>query len=296
MERDRKKTGEELRNFDNPSCGLYNSTQRKVLTSRHLKIGKINYANLFPIFYTLEKTADCSMYEFVEGVPSLVNRLLRDGEIDISPSSSIEYLRHKNNYSFFEGHSISSFGPVGSILLFSRRTIETLDGLTILTSSQSESSVALLDIILKKFYELTCPLESSGSPLSKALENHSAYLLIGDDALREALRWPKLYIYDLGDIWYKQTGLPFVFALWIARKEYCASEPLFCERFKKDLDVAKTQALNSLRTIAGESPLLTILSEDEIASYWQGISYDLADTHKKGLDLFRKYAEEMKLI
>lgn len=262
---------------------------------RHLRIGKINYANLFPIFYTLEKSADCSAYEFIEGVPSVVNKLLREGKIDISPSSSIEYLRHKDKYVIFEGHSISSLGPVGSILLFSRRTMETLDGLTILTSSQSETSVALLNIILKRFFGFTCPLKSSGEPLSQALESHSAYLLIGDDALREALRWPKLYIYDLGDLWYKQTGLPFVFALWIARKGFCTNEPLLCERFKKDLDAAKTQALKNLKTIAGESSLLTVLSEDEIVSYWQAISYDLIDKHKKGLELFWKYAEELKL-
>ncbi len=266
------------------------------MTSHRLRIGKINYANLFPIFYALEKTADCSAYEFVEGVPSAVNGLLRDGEIDISPSSSIEYLRHRDNYTILDGHSISSFGAVGSILLFSRRTIETLDGLTILTSSQSETSVALLNIILRKFYGLACQLKSSGEPLSKALETHSAYLLIGDDALREALRRPKLYIYDLGDIWYKQTEFPFVFALWIARKEYCSNEPLLCERFKKDLDAAKVQALKDLKPIAGKSPLLGILSENELVSYWQAISYDLADKHRKGLDLFGRYAEELKLI
>lgn len=266
------------------------------MTKGHLRIGRIRYANLSPIFYMLERSADCSAYEFVEGVPSVVNRLLREGDIDISPSSSIEYLRNEEKYTVLDGHSISSAGPIGSILLFSRRPIETLNGLIVLASSQSETSVALLDIVLNKFYDLDCPLKSTSEPLEKAIETHTAYLLIGDDALREALKWPKLYIYDLGDIWHKNTGLPFVFALWIARNAWSMEEPALFERFRKDLDAAKVGALKNLRTIAGESPLLSMLSEDEIVSYWKGISYDLDEEHKKGLELFQKYAEELKLI
>lgn len=266
------------------------------MTKGLLRIGRIRYSNLFPIFFMLEKNADCSAYEFVEGVPSVVNRLLREGEIDISPSSSIEYLRNRERYTVLDGHSISSAGPIGSILLFSRRPIETLDGLVVLASSQSETSVALLDIVLKKFYDLDCPLKSTSDPLEKTIETHTAYLLIGDDALREALRWPKLYIYDLGDIWHRNTGLPFVFALWIARNDWSIEEPALFERFRKDLDAAKGKAMKDLRTIAGESPLISMLSVDEIVSYWKGISYDLDEEHKKGLELFRKYAEELKLL
>lgn len=266
------------------------------MTKGQLKIGRIGYANLFPIFHMLQRHADCSVYEFVEGVPSVLNRLLRDGDIDISPSSSIEYLRNRKQYTLIDGHSISSAGPVGSILLFSKRPIETLKGLIVLASTQSETSVALLQIVLKKFYDLDCPVRSSSEPLQKALETHSAYLLIGDDALREALRWPKLYIYDLGDVWYRNTGLPFVFALWIARSDRCKEEPAAFEQFRKDLDMAKARAMKDLQTVARESRLRSVLSGDEIVAYWQGISYDLTQEHRKGLGLFRQYAEELKLL
>jgi chorismate dehydratase len=279
------------------------------LIKGHLRIGRIHYANLFPIFYMLEKTGDISEYDFIESVPSTLNRLLRHGEIDISPSSSVEYLRNEDKYTLLEGHSISSYGPVGSIFLFSMRPIETLDGLTILTTSQSETSIALLQITLKKFYAITCHLKSTDEPLCKGLESFPAYLLIGDDAMiaKKAVRSGALpvpgkdqnaspiMIYDLGDIWQRNTHLPFVFALWIARKDCCRANPLF-ERFKNGLDFAKIQALKNLRTIARESPLLPTLSEEEIVAYWKGISYDLTGEHKKGIELFKKYAEELNLI
>jgi len=90
------------------------------MPEQKLRIGKIPYANLFPIFYILENECDCSEYEFVEGVPSAVNRMLRMGEVDVSPSSSIEYLRHSDEYAIVENHSISSMATVGSIILLSR--------------------------------------------------------------------------------------------------------------------------------------------------------------------------------
>ena len=69
-----------------------------------------------------------------------------------------------------------------------------LDGHTVLTSSQSETSVALIRIVLNKFYKLNCRFETSGRPLTDALISETAYLLIGDEALMEAMKWPGLYI------------------------------------------------------------------------------------------------------
>ncbi|MBI4691370.1 MAG: menaquinone biosynthesis protein [Nitrospirae bacterium] len=270
-----------------------------------LKIGRFSYSNLFPIFYMLERECDCSMYEFIEGVPSSLNRMLRDGEVDISPSSSIEYLRRQNRYAFIEDISISSIGPVESIILFSKRPIEALDGLTVLTSSQSETSVALLEIIFKKFFKIKCNLRQADIclPISDSqLRDSAAYLLIGDDALitkNSKLKTQNsklVYTYDLGEIWYKHTGLPFTFALWIHRKEYCSEKPEMFEGFKNDLDRAKELARENLKKIASASPLRNILSEDELVSYWGKISYDFGDEHKKGLELFRKFSEELGLL
>lgn len=289
-----------------------------------LRIGRINYANMFPIFYMLEHESDCSAYSFIEGVPSELNRLLREGKIDISPSSSIEYLRHKDMYTILDGHSISSFGPIGSILLFSTRPLETLGGSTVLVSSQSETSVVLLDIILKKSYGAVCRLKASDAPLPQALASGHAYLLIGDNAMIENKKLAArgcqmpvaetsinrlqqinekyyrqrplisgLYVYDLGDIWFKMTGLPFVFALWVARKDCCAAHPTLIERFKIDLANSKAFALNNLELLAQRMPFQAILSIEEIIAYWRNISYDLNEEHKKGLELFKRYAEEL---
>lgn len=278
-----------------------------------LRIGKIPYANLFPIFYVLEKECDCSFYEFIEGVPSELNKMLRDGEIDVSPSSSIEYLKNPSLYQVIKGHSISSRGPIGSIFLFSEKNIDELNNSTVHVSSQSETSVALLDIIFRKFYGIQCKLQVLQSPENSGGE---ACLLIGDDALKYKARGNKqeaigkninkhtiypspiahrLLVYDLGEIWYEKTGLPFVFALWIARKKLfeCQRAKELLNKFVKDLDTAKEIALKKLIEIAQHSPMKKFMSEEEIISYWNNIDYELTPEHKKGLDLFNRYLKEL---
>lgn len=280
-----------------------------------LRIGRIPYANLFPIFYILEKEFDCSAYELVAGVPSRVNAMLREGMIDVSPSSSIEYLRNPAQYRLIEGHSISSKGPVGSIFLFSARPIEDLGGATVSVTSQSETSIALLDVILRKFYGAECALQVAENPETAGGE---AFLLIGDDALKyrqassverqaskdknnnslDARRTTlgALRAYDLGDIWYRHTGLPFVFALWIAGSDFggrddCRRELL--DAFIRDLDRAKVIALQRLPEIARRAPMRAFMSEAEIIDYWGKLDYELTAEHKKGLELFDRYLKEI---
>lgn len=250
----------------------------------------------------LQAECNCSEYEYIEGVPSILNRRLRCGEIDVSPSSSIEYLRQRNIYTLVEGHSISSEGPIGSIFLSSTQPIENLEGKNILTSSQSDTSVVLLEIILRKFYKTICSLKATDEPVDSVLDRADAYLSIGDDALKVSKSGKNIYIYDLGDVWYKNTGLPFVFALWIVRKDSAFKKAQLVRRFIYDLGKAKELALKNLGKIAQAlRPVLLShyslnLTEDELISYWKRISYDFDERHEKGLELFRKYSGELGLL
>ena len=85
-----------------------------------LKIGQIDYANCTPLFHVLREQFPCSGYEFVAGVPAELNRLLLSGEIDVCPSSSIEYAYHPELYTILPQLSISSIGAVASVLLWVR--------------------------------------------------------------------------------------------------------------------------------------------------------------------------------
>ncbi len=257
-----------------------------------LKIGKIPYLNLFPIYHLLQTRCDCSKYRFIEGVPSALNQMLREGKIDISPSSSIEYIRNPHLYELIEGHSISCSGCIDSILLFSKKPIEELHGSKIYVTSQSETSIALLKIVLNRFYKVDSHLVVTDRPESS---NGDAFFLIGDEALKTNKKFSEgsksFLVYDLGEIWAEHTELPFVFALWIARKEIYqdSSKKELLERFIRDLDDAKNAFKNGVLTIGQSASICDFMSEMELISYWNKISYDLNPTHKSALELFRHY-------
>ncbi len=273
-----------------------------------LRIGRIPYANLFPLFYYLDKRCDCSAYRFFRGVPSVLNTMLRQGKLDISPSSSIEYLRYKKHYQVLPGLSISSSGTVRSILLFSKFPLNELGGKTIALSSESDTSVVLLKIILREFLSIKCRFKTLiGRSIKKALSSNAAVLLIGDAAMREAkktvtrnlnsgpnssliTRHPSLYIYDLGELWFRHTGLPFVFALWIVKKKVLVHKKELIEKISLDLIDAKKFAAKKLPLIAGFAPQKKWFGEKDLVNYWKRISYDFTDRHMEGLRLFERYA------
>jgi len=268
------------------------------LKTGKLKIGRIPYANLFPIFHYLDTHCNNSEYTFIKGVPSKLNKMLRAGELDISPSSSIEFLKNKNRYRILPWHSISSTGQIKSILLFSSVPLDELGGKTIAVSSESDTSVAMLKIILKEFCSLECKFRKTDlRSVKNILSSYSAVLHIGDTAMIEAQKLSALspqpsalFTYDLGELWYKYTGLPFVFALWVVRKKALDEKTELIKKLSSDLINAKKYADQNLSLIAKEAPQRKWISENDLVHYWNIISYNFTDKHLEGLRLFEKYA------
>lgn len=277
-----------------------------------LRIGKISFLNLHPIFHVFEREFGAGPYDIIESYPSSLNRLLRDGSIDLSPSSSVVYLRGKDRFDYINGHSISSRGAVESILLFSRVPIESINGSEIYVTHQSETSTALLAVILRKFYKADCILKSTAAPFEEAIETHSAYMAIGDSALINGrmskiiedipacccklvtIEHQAFYLYDLGELWRRHTGLPFVFALWIFNKDVISQRKSLYDGFVHDLDRSRDIALRSFNEIAAASRLP--LPAGDAVTYWKRIEYGLPEDCLKGLDLFNEYLIELKLL
>ncbi len=261
-----------------------------------LRIGEISYLNCTPLFETLRGNFQDSGYSFVSGHPSDLNAKLRSGGIDICPSSSIEYARNPELYLILPELSISSIGPVWSVLLFSKLPIESLNGASIALTSESETSVALLKILLSQRYGFTnnyYRAEGSGVNL---LFGKDALLLIGDKALKSAVANSEGHVYDLGELWYEFTGLPFVFALWLLREDALRRSPEAVKLIHERVVASKLKAVESFAEIA------TTLKQNEwtnsgfLINYWKIISYDLTDSHAEGLKLFYSYAAKTGLI
>src|SRR5256884_8964590 len=189
-----------------------------------MRIGRIGYINCAPVYGAIDRgvVALPPGGELVTGTPAELNDLLVAGELDVSVISAIEYARHSKDLVLLPELAISCDGPVRSVALFSRRTVGQLDGRTVLLSASSRTSVALLELLCGDVWKIKPRFaEARAEPQdldALAALPHEAVLVIGDAALSLAARRTYAHRYDLGEEWERWTGLPFVFAVWAARR------------------------------------------------------------------------------
>jgi chorismate dehydratase len=250
-----------------------------------LTIGQIEYANCTPLFHVLREQFPSPEYRYVSGVPAELNRKLLAGEVQVCPSSSIEYACHPEQYRILPQLSISSDGPVASVLLFSPVPIEELNGRKILLSSESATSVNLLKILLAQRFNCACTYEVTQSAAFDREDESSALLLIGDAALRACVQDCSRIVYDLGELWHSWTGCPFVFALWLCRAEIAEEEEL--KKLARSLIQARDCVPLHLERIAACSKEVGWMGYDRLLAYWRNnISYNLNDRALAGLRLY----------
>lgn len=259
-----------------------------------LKLGHIIYSNCFPPHAGIITAEIPFPFEVTEGIPSQLNRMLRDGAVDVSPSSSIAYAMNPGQYLLFPALSITSRKEVMSIILQSRMPIEELNGKIVGLTTASATSVVLLKILLKLRYGLHPEYTTFDQGTNDPFGTADAMLFIGDHALRSRPTSNYPYLYDLGALWHDFTGLPFVFALWQIN-------------YKKDIDKdlgvlydilmkSKEYGLSRLPELARSSAGRFGLPVRLLVEYWNCFSYDLTDYEKDGLLAFYTCAAESGVI
>lgn len=252
-----------------------------------ITLGSIKFSNAWPISYfieTLNPNVACKY-----GAPSEINSWLSDGSVDAGMISMFEYAKNSDKYIILDELSISSKGAVKSIILFSKKKIEHLDGCTVALPNTSASSINLLKILLAE-YGYKVEYIMSPPNLDTMMERADAALLIGDDALYWRNYNSLLYQYDLGEEWYAQTGKPMVFAVGAIRRDFAINN-LKIANYIHDL------YLNSKKTGISNMEIITKRCVEEIGNdliYWEdyfkGLYYDLSFEFTDGMKKFIEMA------
>lgn len=252
------------------------------------RIGMVNYINTAPIYETWKQRAQPEQWQIVEAPPSTLNRMLAAGELDLGFVSSHEYCVRPELYRILDDLSISASGSVGSVFLFSRIDPGKLDGCPVLLSGQSQTSVFLVKIILEEFYRVR-PQYGVGDVDRQISEGTQALLAIGDQALRLIgdPRFP--YQLDLGAVWRRHTGLPFVFALCAVREEFCQRDPETLNRIHREFVRCAREGQENLEAICQVAAPRIPMHSDECYVYLRAIEYDLAAEKKLALERFFRY-------
>ncbi len=170
---------------------------------KQLRVASVGYINARPLVEGLHQHCDLSFE-----VPSDLVGRLRDGSADIALLPTIDLQREPNLVVLPVG-GIGCDGPTLTVRLFSR--VPLAEVTTLAVDPDSHTSVALSRIIFQKQYGFL--------PRYIDLRDAAAdtpRLLIGDKVVLDE---PKQFDHqlDLGGAWKQLTGLPFVFAVWVAR-------------------------------------------------------------------------------
>jgi chorismate dehydratase len=187
-----------------------------------VKVGAVSYLNTKPLIYALSTDPPLLGGEEIDlslAAPSRLADDLRAGSIDIGLIPIIEYLRagappNARRYRIIPDISISSHGAVLSIQLLSHVPIPAIRSVAL--DASSRTSQALVQILLAEKYGVSPAFTSCPPTIDPRSIDTDAVLLIGDAALKHI--GTTAYALDLGAEWHELTGLPFVYACWVARE------------------------------------------------------------------------------
>jgi chorismate dehydratase len=247
-----------------------------------LTVGRIPFLVCAPFFH---RFLDSSLpkIHFLDGSPSEQNKKLREGKVMLSPSSSIEYAKNSENYVICNRFCTSSTLEIRSVKLFSNYRWENLSNKTIFITEQSDTSVSLLKLLSSLYFKVR-PIW-----VHKAGESCDAKLLIGDIALRESVANKWEYSYDLASVWQEWQNLPFVFGLWIIRKEALGRglRPLL-ENYLNETEMSiKSFKENRQECLhKWEKHYPHGLPQNLACDYYNAIDYSFTYQHEKSLRIF----------
>lgn len=257
-----------------------------------MRLGLIDFLNSLPLNLPLERGSVPvpGGVTLVRGPPSFLNREVIEGRLDVSPVSSVFFARHADRFRLLPSLSINSEGFVDSVTLFSARSPSTLDGARVCVTRKSATSDVLLRIVLQERYGCTPRTVKGDARPAGVGAAYDACLLIGDEALACRAERPDLLATDLGEEWARLTGLPMVFAVWVARRDVTETSAREVAAVHGAILAARAWSGRHPDAVIDEAVRRSGLPRARMEAYFRGLSYDLGPRKIAGLRRFLEAA------
>jgi chorismate dehydratase len=233
----------------------------------------VSYLNTRPLLLGMEQSPFKERIELMKDYPAQIAQALLDDTIDIGlvPVAVMPLLKHPQLVSKYV---IGTEGEVASVALFSQVPMDQIE--KVYLDYQSRTSVQLVKLLLGQYWKKEVAFLTATEGYMDKISGTTAGVIIGDRALASLNLFE--HIYDLGSAWKQYSGLPFVFAAWVANKPI----PLdFMEAF----DAANGYGLSHL-----EDVIALIPANEQVYDlhkyYTENISYELTDEKRAGLAKF----------
>lgn len=216
-------------------------------------------------------------FDLIELPPRNMADAMMKGELDAGPLPIAEVLRMQGDV-VAGTLGVASDGPARSVLLFSDAPAEEMSGASVAVTGHTSTSVQLLRILFADHWG------ASDVRLFGPDEDCDAELLIGDAALKKVYSDEKpRFAYDLSFEWKRLTGLPFVFARWVARGDATVSE---LGRFAETLHRSFSYGMSRIDGIAARKRIARMPTED-VKTYIRSFIYELGETELAAIDEFQ---------
>lgn len=246
----------------------------------------VSYLNTVPLVWGMLHGGERDLFDLEFALPVECADRLAGGRADIGIVPVAALLDQE--LAIFRGAGIACRGPVRSILLISKEPFRNIR--TLAVDSSSRSSVMLARIILSEAYGATPHLISMAPEFGSMLDVADAALIIGDPALRldpVALREQGFHVADLGEEWWKLTGLPMVFAVWAGQPHIWT-----VEREQALISSCRYGLAHVDDIIAAEHAARGVTADLAKSYLTRHIVFELGDAEYEGMQCYLDHASE----
>jgi chorismate dehydratase len=243
---------------------------------KKIKISAVSYTNTRPFLYGIQHTDIINQIDLSLDIPADCAQKLIDDKVDIGliPVAAALSLPH---WEIVSDYCIGATGAVNSVFIFSNCAIEDAKCIQLDPESRTSNNLAL--VLLKNHWKsVHLMIVESAEDYAQSTDPHTAFVQIGDRTFGKTEQYP--FVYDLAEEWQKFTGLPFVFAAWIANKPISET---FITEFNKSLK----HGLDHRTELLKELP---IRDDFDLEDYlMHKLDFNLNADKKKALYLFLEY-------
>ncbi len=256
------------------------------------RVGHIDFLNCLPLYDGLVRSGALLDVRLRRETPDVLNGMLLAGELDIGPISLVPALQHCEEIVVLPDLAVGSDGPVLSVVLVSTRPVEELDGAHVALGATSRTSVLLAQMLLAQRYQAKTSFETTPPDLGAMLRVADAAVLIGDPALRANYEAPGLglHVLDLGAAWREWTGLPMVFAVWAARRDYAAAHPEQVAAVQRSFRSSLSESLARVDEVAERAARFEPFDAGTLATYFRTLDFSLGERQLLGVAEFTRRA------
>jgi len=235
----------------------------------NIKISAVSYTNTKPFIYGIEHAEILNKIDLSLDIPSDCAAKLINNQVDIGliPVAAIP---HVPNANIVANYCIGSVGAVNSVFIFSDVPVSEIK--TLRLDSHSRTSNNLAKVLLKFHWKLDIEFTADIDAKTDAI------VLIGDRTFGKKVEYA--FAYDMGQEWMNFTGLPFVYAAWVANKTIPQS---FIDEFNEALAFGLSHRAELLKD-------LPIRNDFDLNDYlFHKLDFDLTEKKREALDLFLSY-------